>query len=465
MIAVSRAGSAFPSTYNSLNQPHTTFQPVRQVGPTRVAIQKYGQRVQSDFQNKPGKMVVIPVRNRDKYGSSFSDSAMDTAVRQEVEPADFGLPGRQFERPLPKDLVRQLVGVALMRALQRAGVNLPRNNARAALAALQNAQNNPGLIARVAGYVGQSVQSVASGIGSAIVGISNAIASGAGIVAQDGAALGRAALAGGRLLAQGASIAAPYAGQAAGLGMQFIANGIVNGTNAMFKGRAQQIQAQLQQGPPSPRPPRPIDVIDQDPYDQGPAPIEEAPPPLFDPSRPGFVDPNEPVYSVKPLKSPPKVLPIHGANMDLDSFQLPIAANTAQHYIKPEMTDEQFANLIPSLNDDEDSKDAQDDDEDAADDAPDDDEDEPAQFRYVFRRITLNHKGKPVYIQAYDTRKNRPVHLTPKMLKYFDVNVDETDYIPQWEITKYGGIPNLRQLVAEIVDGMQTRRPYKKKRQ
>ncbi len=90
MIRVQRSGTAFPSVYNTLNQPNTTYQPVRANARPRVGIRPLPGRPSTDFGDKRQRITVVPDRNRDKYGSSLGAMLQEQAAAGALRPAELG---------------------------------------------------------------------------------------------------------------------------------------------------------------------------------------------------------------------------------------------------------------------------------------------------------------------------------------------------------------------------------------
>lgn len=130
MIRVQRSGTAFPSVYNTLNQPNTTYQPVRATKRIRVGIRPLPDRPSTDFGNRRQSLVVVPDRNRDKYGTSMGATLQEQAAAGALRPAELGYdaePDELFRAPLPKGASGRLGQANL--------IHLIRDNIRATRAA------------------------------------------------------------------------------------------------------------------------------------------------------------------------------------------------------------------------------------------------------------------------------------------------------------------------------------------
>jgi hypothetical protein len=117
MITYNRSGTAFPSVYNILNQPHTTFQPY--VSKKKVKKQNYKppnfyERPSDSFSNVPKKIKIVPYKGRDKTGKRFADESDDDDTSTPTTPPAAGvLPQGNNPSlipaapPLPKKLIKK----------------------------------------------------------------------------------------------------------------------------------------------------------------------------------------------------------------------------------------------------------------------------------------------------------------------------------------------------------------------
>lgn len=133
MITLSRRSSANPSIYNTLNVSHVANHPGRQTKPTGpkgyppkgVAVRKINRDVSTSFKRKQeGSIVVVPVKNRDRYGTSFSESMQESAVSEAADPSLLGVRGEQFRGKIPKKFIDRLLTPAMLASLQQNGVNI-----------------------------------------------------------------------------------------------------------------------------------------------------------------------------------------------------------------------------------------------------------------------------------------------------------------------------------------------------